>query len=97
MDIINNSNIDNSNIDNNTNAESNPNNSPIYLRLKEKIGEKRRNLYILKNLVSEYDKDIKEDIENLQNMCTHKYERECTTSGCYAEYDWICVYCRKYR
>ena len=40
--------------------------------------------------------DLKEDIKQLQNICVHQYKRECTTSGCYAEYEYICGYCRKF-
>jgi len=68
-----------------------------YELLMERIENKRINIGNLKNMIKILKEEIKYDTNQLYELCNHKYERECTTSGCYAEYDYICQYCRKYR
>ena len=34
--------------------------------------------------------------QELENNCKHLFVRECTTTGCYAEYHNICQYCDKW-
>ena len=68
-----------------------------FKQIKERINMKNKMVSELNKMISNIKKDIDIDKNDLYQICNHKYERECTTSGCYAEYDWICVYCRKYR
>lgn len=35
-------------------------------------------------------------LNKLQKICDHEFVRECTTSGCYAEYHYICKKCDKW-
>lgn len=65
--------------------------------IKERITMKNRMITELNKMIRNIKTDIDLDKNELYSLCNHKYERECTTTGCYAEYDWICVYCRKYR
>lgn len=68
-----------------------------YELLKNRIKLKYKMIDDLKDVIKKLNKEIKDDTNQLYELCNHKYERECTTSGCYAEYDYICQYCRKYR
>ena len=66
-----------------------------YELLMGRIKTKRNMIGDLKNIIKTLNEDIKEDINQIYELCNHKYDRECTTSGCYPEYDYICQYCRK--
>ena len=71
--------------------------SPVFESLKKKLENKKNKMYDIQKKLIEIKKEIKKDTEELQNSCIHQFERECTTTGCYAEYEWICRFCRKYR
>ena len=78
-------------------SELDNNNNEKYINLNNKIKNKRKVIYDLEKSLKFLNSDLKEDIKQLQNICVHKYKRECTTSGCYAEYANICIYCRKWK
>ena len=65
--------------------------------LKTRISMKNKMIIELNKMVLNIKKEVNLDKKELYKICNHKYERECTTSGCYSEYDWICKYCGKYR
>ena len=73
------------------------NNNEQYINLNNKIKNKRTAIYDLERSLQFLKSDLKEDIKQLQNICVHQYKRECTTSGCYAEYASICTHCRNWR
>ena len=73
------------------------NNSEKFTIIKERINMKNKMVSDLNKMIRNIKKDISTDKTDLYKLCNHKYERECTTTGCYAEYDWICTYCGKYR
>ena len=62
---------------------------------KRLVGEKKNELWNLQDLLKQRKKELSEDIIKLQDMCVHKFVRECITSGCYPEYANICLYCKK--
>jgi hypothetical protein len=68
-----------------------------YNLLQSRISMKNKMIIELNKMIRNMKNDLDLDKNELYNICSHKYERECTTSGCYAEYDWICKYCGKYR
>lgn len=66
------------------------------------INEQRINLKLLsyKDMLKEIkDKEktliklIKDSTNELYSVCNHQFVRECTTSGCYAEYHNVCQKC----
>ena len=64
-----------------------------FFELKDIVKKKREQIYILEKELRHLKLDIKKQITKLQHICNHDYIRECTTSGCYAEYHYICKYC----
>jgi hypothetical protein len=66
---------------------------PEFLKLKDIIIKKKSNIYDLEKNLRLIKSELKEQINQLQKICNHSYVRECTTSGCYAEYHYICKYC----
>ena len=64
-----------------------------FLELKDKINEKKDIVYQLEKNLKILRSELKDQINQLQSICNHSYVRECTTSGCYAEYHYICKYC----
>ena len=71
--------------------------SPEFSELNTKIKKNRLEISKLNKQLSKLKSELSNNTKKLQSICNHKYLRECTTSGCYAEYDYICVYCNKYR
>ena len=61
--------------------------------LKKSLKEKKDKLYKLEKTLRLLKYEIKKDTQDLQKICKHEYVRECTTTGCYAEYHNICKKC----
>jgi len=57
---------------------------------------KRKDIYNLRSNLKKEEDELKKMINDMQNSCNHLYVRECTTSGCYAEYHNICKFCDKW-
>lgn len=68
-----------------------------YYDLKDIIEKKKKKIFEIEKNIKILKKELNNDIIKLQSICNHEYERECTTTGCYAEYDYICKHCNKYR
>jgi len=62
-------------------------------KLKISLKEKKQKRYNLEKTLRLLKYEIKQDTIDLQKICNHEYVRECTTSGCYAEYNNICKKC----
>ena len=65
--------------------------------INKQLTKMKDELYELQLLIKQKQKEVKNTKIKLQNVCKHEYKRECTTTGCYAEYEYICIYCRKFR
>ena len=61
--------------------------------LKDSIKHKKEKIYSLEKIIRNLKSELKIEKVALQNICKHNYVRECTTSGCYAEYHNICTKC----
>lgn len=59
------------------------------------IQNQKHKIFNLKKILKKEENTLKNNIMQLQNICNHDYIRECTTSGCYAEYHYICKLCNK--
>ena len=70
--------------------------SDKFLNLYESVKLKRNEIYKIKLNLKEEENNLKKLINDMQNNCNHNYVRECTTSGCYAEYNYICKFCDKW-
>lgn len=66
-------------------------------KLNNIINKKKIYIYEIEKNIKILKKELNNDIIKLQSICNHEYYRECTTTGCYAEYDYICKYCKKYK
>lgn len=65
--------------------------------LKNRIKEKKTLINNLTSMVKTLKTEIKDDKNELYSICNHEYRRVCTNTGCYAEYDYICRHCNKYK
>ena len=51
----------------------------------------------LTKMIKNIKHEIKLDKNELYGICNHEYRRVCTITGCYAEYDYICKHCHKFK
>ena len=70
--------------------------SQKFIELYDLIKLKRKDIYNLRSNLKKEEDELKKMINDMQNSCNHLYVRECTTSGCYAEYHNICKFCDKW-
>ena len=68
-----------------------------FINLKNERDNSRKEIRQLKNKLQTLQKEFKIKTKKLQSICKHNYVRECTTSGCYAEYHYICQNCYLWR
>ena len=66
-------------------------------KLNKRINNKRTIINKMTDSIKLLNIELKEDINRLQDLCEHKYQKEITTTGCYQEYHYICVYCKHIR
>lgn len=65
--------------------------------IKKIIEEKKNKIYELERQIKVLRFECKDLSHKLQDNCKHEYVRECTTSGCYAEYHYICKHCNGWK
>ena len=70
--------------------------SQKFIELYDLVKLKRKDIYNLRSNLKKEEDELKKMINDMQNSCNHLYVRECTTSGCYAEYHNICKFCDKW-
>ena len=68
-----------------------------FTNLKESIKAKKTMINDLTKMIKNIKHEIKLDKNELYGICNHEYRRVCTTTGCYAEYDYICKHCHKFK
>ena len=56
----------------------------------------KKEIILLESKLKTLKSNNKIILSKLQKICDHEYVRECTTSGCYAEYHYICKKCDKW-
>ena len=76
---------------------SSTSNINIFGTLKQVIIDKKETIWEQEKLLRKMKQELKNEVELLQSLCNHNYIRECATSGCYAEYHYICKNCQKIR
>ena len=67
-----------------------------FINLYNSVKNKRNEIYDIKKFLKKEENSLKKLINDMQENCNHVYVRECTTSGCYAEYHNICKFCDKW-
>ena len=67
-----------------------------YYTINNLIKINKNKLYELNKLVKKKEIELKTYKQELEQNCNHLFVKECTTSGCYAEYHNICQYCNKW-
>ena len=73
------------------------NQSYEFTNTKTMVEKKKSEIYELQNKLNLEKKIYDNLVKNMQSICNHYFIRECTTSGCYAEYHHICKYCNYWR
>ena len=65
-------------------------------KLNRKINQNNCIITYLEKSLREIKSNNKKLKEQLYQVCDHEFVRECTTTGCYAEYHNICKKCGKW-